>query len=197
MRLNKVSYMVLAIFVMAISVSPLMAANPHAEFDAHVKGALARFNREAVNAEGAVRLAGLVQNEYGTSKEELRWAIDHEFSWGQIVAFAYIQATNGRTFAELSGDNAVSDFWSYTEKVGMSSEKMARSLEQFSRRVERERNTRIFEQIRNTRTVARTPDLGSGFGLFQEALDFRRIDDAPRPTKVYTGAPIGLAKGDK
>src|SRR5262245_10373208 len=98
MRIKSI-HVALAIFVMA---TPLMAANPRFEFDARVKSALAKLNREAVNAEGAMRLSGLIQNEYGTSKDELRWAIDHEFSWGQIVAFAYIQATNGRTFAELS-----------------------------------------------------------------------------------------------
>src|SRR5438093_641894 len=38
-------------------------------------------------------------------------------------------------------------------------------------------------------------DLGSGFGLFQEALDFRHID-SPRPTKIHD-VPGDLAKGDK
>src|SRR5207247_11060040 len=103
--------------------------------------------------------------EYGTSVQKRRWAVDHQFPWGQIVAFAYIQASNGRTFAELSSENASGDFCTYTEKAGMSSDKMARSLERFSKRAERQRNSRIFEQIRNTPTLARTLDLGSGFGL--------------------------------
>ena len=191
---NKHIYIVLTILM---TVLPLEAASPRTEFDAHLSSVIAKLNREAVNSEGAQLLAALIQSEYGTSVEELRWAVDHEFPWGQIVAFAYIQATNGRTFAELSSENASGDFWTYTEKAGMSSDKMARSLERFSKRAERQRNSRIFEQIRNTPALARTLDLGSGFGLFQEALDFRRIDDLPRPSKVYTGGPLELAKGEK
>jgi len=188
---------ILIVLTILLTVLPLNAANPRAEFDAHVGKAIAKLNREAVNTDGAMRLAALIQSEYRTSTEELRWGVDHEFSWGQIVAFAYIQATNGHTFAELSDENAVGDFWTYTEKAGMSSDKMARSLEQFSTRVEWERNSRIFEQFRYTRAIARTPDVGSGFGLYQEALDFRRLDDTPRPAKVYTGGRIDLAKGEK
>jgi hypothetical protein len=74
---------------------------------------------------------------------------------------------------------------------------MMHSLEQFSRRVERERNSRIFEELRNVRTTTQTPDLGNGFGLFQEALDFRRIDDAPQPSKVFTTGGGDLGKGTK
>ena len=191
---NRTVCIALTIFVLA---APLWAGNPREEFDAHVRGAIAKLNREAVNAEGAIRLAGLIQSEYGTSTAELQWAINHEFPWGQMAAFAYIQATNGRSFVELSGENAAADLWSYTEKAGMNAGKMMRSLEQFSRRVEQERNSRIFEELRSVRTTTQTPDLGSGFGLFQEALDFRRIDDAPQPSKVFTSGTGDLGKGTK
>ena len=185
------------VLVTLMMVVPSFGAPPRAEFDAHVGNVIAKLNREALNADGAMRLAGLIQSEYGTSIEDLRWALEHEFSWGQIVTFAYIQATNGRSFLELKEQLAASDYWSYAEKAGMNSTKMLRSLEQFSKRVERERNSRIFEQIRNNRTVARTPDVGSGFGLFQDALDFRRIQDDLRPSKTVTGVPNDLVKGEK
>jgi hypothetical protein len=60
--------------------------------------------------------------------------------------------------------------------------------------VEHERNSRIFDKLRASRKVHPLPDLGSGFGLFQEALDFRRIDSSP--TKLHPVAG-GLAKGEK
>src|SRR5262245_42617289 len=179
---------VVVIVIVLMSASLVHAAAPRAAFDARVTSVISKLNRETVNSDGVMRLAGLIQAEYGTSIEELRWAIDHEFSWGQIVTFAYIQATNGRSFTELKDQQAESDYWTYAEKAGMNSDKMVRSLEQFSKRVERERNSRIFQQIRNTPAVARTPDVGSGFGLFQDALDFRRIQENPGPSKVFTGA---------
>ena len=55
---------------------------------------------------------------------------------------------------------------------------MARWFEGFQKRAEHERNTRIFDRLRASRKVHPMPDLGSGFGLFQEALDFRHIDIA-------------------
>jgi hypothetical protein len=72
---------------------------------------------------------------------------------------------------------------------------MAHWFEGFQKRVERERNSRIFDRLRASRRVHPLPDLGSGFGLFQEALDFRRID-SPRPTKIHDQAGE-LAKGEK
>ena len=60
---------------------------------------------------------------------------------------------------------------------------------------ERERNARIFDRLRASRKVHALPDLGSGFGLLQEALDFRRMD-SPRPTKIHE-LPGELAKGEK
>jgi len=141
------------------------------------------------------QLAPLIQREYGTREEELRWAAEHSLSWGEITALAYIQATTGRTFAEMIGHDARQDFWTYAENAGMNCEKMARSLEVFLKRAERERNSRIFEQLRVSRRVRALPDLGSGFGLFQEALDFRHIE-LPQPTKEHSGAGI-LTKGVK
>ena len=175
---------------------PLEAAGPRADFDSQVSNSIERLNREAADSGGAMRIAGLIQAEYATPVEDLQWAVDHQLPWGEIVAFAYIQATNGRSFPELGSANAQTDFWTYTEKAGMNSDKMAHSLKQFLKRAERERNSRIFEQMRTTRRASRMPDLGSGFGLFQDALDFRRIEDSPRPTKVYTVGG-GLSKGEQ
>jgi hypothetical protein len=141
------------------------------------------------------QLAVLIQKEYGTRDEELRWAAERSLSWGEITALAYIQATTGRTFAEMVGHDARRDFWTYAENAGMNCEKMTRSLEGFQKRAERERNSRIFDALRASRRVSALPDLGSGFGLFQEALDFRHIE-LPQPTKEHSGAGF-LAKGVK
>ena len=83
----------------------------------------------------------------------------------------------------------------FQEHVKKLSEKMARWLAGFQTRVQHERNSRIFDKLRASRKVNALPDLGSGFGLLQEALDFRRID-SPRPTKIHD-MPGELAKGEK
>jgi hypothetical protein len=72
---------------------------------------------------------------------------------------------------------------------------MTHSLENFLKRAERERNSRIFDRLRASRRIHPLPDLGSGFGLFQEALDLRHID-LPQPGKVHAGSGA-LAKGEK
>jgi hypothetical protein len=110
-----------------------------------------------------------------------------------MATLAYIQATTGKSFEEMVHENARHDFYSYAENAGMSCEKMLRSLDDFLQRAERERNTRIFERLRGSRRVHPMPDLGNGFGLFQEALDFRHID-IPQPTKIHD-LPGELAKG--
>jgi hypothetical protein len=153
-------------------------------------------NREAsVQGEGSILLADLIQKEFGTREEELRWASKQSLNWGEIAALAYIQATTGKSFAEMTQENAARNFWSYAENAGLSCEKMARSLGTFLKRAERERNSRIFDRLRVSRRVHPLPDLGTGFGLFQEALDFRRID-SPRPTKIHEAAGV-FAKGEK
>jgi hypothetical protein len=154
--------------------------------------AIVKLNREAA---ADFDLAGLIQSEYGTPDEDMKWAAERSLNWGEIAALAYIRATTGRSFAEMDQEDARRDFWSYAEKAGMSCEKMAHSLESFLKQAQRERNSRIFERLRASRRVHALPDLGSGFGLFQEALDFRRID-SPRPTKIHTGVGV-LAKGGK
>jgi hypothetical protein len=180
----------------ALFALPLEASNPRAEFDAQVGGAIAKINREGAADEGTLRLMGLIQNEFEIPMPELEWALEQKLQWGDIAAFAYICATTGRTFAEISSANAANDLWGYTEKAGMNAAKMAHSLEQFLKQAEKERNSQIFERMRISRRVPHLPDLGSGFGLFQEALDFRRID-SPRPTKIHTIGPGVLAKGDQ
>ena len=155
----------------------------------------ASFTNAIAKLDHEPQLAALIQKEYGTHEQELQWAADRSLSWGEITALAYIQATTGRTFAEMIGHDARQDFWTYAENAGMNCEKMARSLENFLKRAERERNSRIFDALRASRRVRALPDLGTGFGLFQEALDFRHIE-LPQPTKEHTGTGV-LAKGEK
>jgi hypothetical protein len=157
---------------------------------------IAKLDREAKgDADAPALLAELVQSQYSTPARELQWAAEHSINWGEIIALAYIHATTGRSFTDMIQDGARQDFWAYAENAGMNTEKMAQSLEGFLKRAERERNTRIFERLRESRRVHALPDLGSGFGLFQEALDFRRID-SPRPTKIHTVSGV-LTKGEK
>ena len=184
------------LFVTLVFGGPLFAATQHSELNVALTNAVARLDREAsLDVEGPMRLAELIQKEYGTRQEELKWAVDQSLGWGEIATLSYIQATTGRSFEEMTQQDARHDFWSYAENAGMSCEKMAHSLESFLKRAEKERNSRIFDRLRVSRRVHPLPDLGSGFGLFQEALDFRRID-SPRPTKIHDGAGI-VAKGEQ
>jgi hypothetical protein len=174
----------------------VFAENQSSQVSAALKSAVAKLDREAsLDADGPLLLIDLIQQNYGTREEELKWGIENKLGWGDLVALAYIQATTGKTFAEMTQEDARQDFWSYAENAGMSCEKMLQSLNGFIKRAERERNSRIFDRLRASRRVHALPDLGSGFGLFQEALDFRRID-SPRPTKIHD-VPGVLTKGEK
>jgi len=177
--------------------APLYAASREgSELNSVFSNAISKLDREAsMDAEGPILLAYLLQKEFGTREDELMLSVDMKMSWGEIAALAYIQATTGKSFAEMNQDGARRDFWTYAENAGMSREKMAHWLDGFQKRAERERNSRIFDRLRASRKVHPLPDLGSGFGLLQEALDFRRID-SPRPIKIHD-VPGELAKGDK
>lgn len=185
-----------AILGSSLVVCSAFGAVTRQEFDSGVTSAMSRLTKEASSREGSALVAELVQQEYGTPVEEIRWAREHDLSWGAIVAFAYVRATTGLSFAELEKDAPTSNLWEYIDKSGMSADKMVHSLAQFLKRVQEERNTRIFERMRVNRRVLRMPDLGSGFGLLQEALDFRRLEPA-RPTKVHTVGSSDLLKGEK
>jgi hypothetical protein len=153
-----------------------------------------KLDRQApANAEGQALLADLIEKEYGTREDELKWAMAHNVGWGGTAALAYIQATTGKTFAEMVQEGARKDFWAYAENAGLSCEKMAYSLDDFLKHAERERDTRIFDKLRAVRRVHPMPDLGTGFGLYQEALDFRHID-IPQPVKIHD-VPGDVAKG--
>lgn len=181
--------------LLVISTKPLLAGSERTVFDAELSSAMTRLSREAaVDSDSSFRFAELVEREYGTSEEEMKWALERSLSWGEIAVLAYIQATTGRSFKEITDADAQHDFWTYLENTGMSYQKMNKSLEHLYKQAEKERNSRIFARLRGSRHVRRLPDLGSGFGLFQEALDFRRID-TPAPTKVHSDAG-GRAKVD-
>jgi len=193
MRIETFLGLLLTTFVFSF---PLFGSGGSPEPSAAFRTTIAMLNREAsLDVQGSIRLAELLQKEFGTREEELRWASKQSLNWGEIVVMAYIQATTGKSFRDMAQEDAVADFWSYAENAGMSREKMAHSLESFLKRAERERNSRIFDRLRASRRVYSLPDLGSGFGLFQEALDFRRID-SPRPTKIHEAGGL-LAKGEK
>jgi hypothetical protein len=179
----------LSLFVQTVA----FASMGRAEFDEQLASAIAKLNREAVSgSENAYHLAELIRREYGTNEDQLKWAAEESLNWGEIAVFAYIHATTGRSFEEITRGNARDDFWTYAESAGMNCDKMAHSLNSFLKQAERERNSRIFERLRASRRVHPLPDLGNGFGLFQEALDFRRID-SPGPVKIHTnsGARVG------
>lgn len=191
MRSRVLFFLVLLVFAI-----PALAGDGRSDFDSRLDRVLSALTREAsIDQDGESTLTTLIQREYGARDTELSWARGQSFSWGEIVALAYLQATNGRAFSDLSDEGAHRDLYGYAERAGMSHDKMARSLETFLRRAERERNSRIFERLRVSRRVHPLPDLGSGFGLFQETLDFRRID-LPRPTKIHSD-PIGRGKWEK
>jgi hypothetical protein len=184
----------LAVSVSAASLFAAGATNP--EPAAALAGVITNLDRDAsMSAESPMLVAYLIEKEYGTREAELKWAVDQKLKWGQIAALAYIQATTGKTFGEMSRDNATRDFSSYAENAGMNCEKMARSLDAFRKEVERERNSQILDRLRASRKVYPLPDLGIGFGLFQEALDFRTIQ-SPIVDKIEN-IPGELSKGQK
>src|SRR4051812_26793983 len=83
------------------------AADPKAEFDVQLNRAIVKLNHEAeIDVQGPVLLAELMQREYGTRAEEMRWAVGHSINWGDMTALAYIQATTGRTFELLMNEGA-------------------------------------------------------------------------------------------
>jgi hypothetical protein len=188
------TFLGLLLSVLVFGVPLFAASGRSAEPSAAMSSAVAGLDHEAsTDPASPMLLAYLVQKEYGTREEELKWALDQKLTWGQITALAYIQATTGKSFAEMSHENALRDFWSYAEDAGMNCTKMAHALDGFLKRVERERNSRIFDRLRASRRVHTLPDLGNGFGLVQEGLDFHRIE-APSVTKVHD-IPGELAKG--
>jgi len=159
-----------------------------ANFDSQLNRTLAKLNQLASTPEGADVLSLAVQREYEAPVAEIQSAASRGVAWSSIVALAYIRATTGESFAVLDAAAVERDFWEYTQKAGMSSEKMIRSLGNLTKRVESDRKLRILERARVSRRVTRLPDLGSGFGLLQETLDFRRLE-TPKPTKIHTTNP--------
>jgi hypothetical protein len=182
-------YLIYIALALVLGITPLLAQGTRAEFDTQVNGTLTKLNAEAVGLEGTGILADMIQREYEAPIAELQWAATRGISWGSIAALAYIRATTGESFEVLDRKAAPKNLWAYAESAGMNPEKMVRSLSQLLKRVEEERNTRIFERVRSNRRVTRMPDLGSGFGLLQETLDFRRLETPP-PTKSHTNPEL-------
>ena len=187
-------YLIYSVLVWTAFVIPGIAlAGTEASDTDHVHSTILKLNREASAPESVSIVAELIGAEYGTPVNEMEWAVAHQLSWGDIAVFAYIRATTGRTFAELDGAAVRTDLPGYVEKSGMNTSKMVRSLDQFLKRTEKERNSRIFEQLRYSRRASSMPDLGSCFGLFQQTMDFRNIE-VPTLTKPHT-VGTGTVKG--
>ncbi len=131
-------------------------------------------------------LALLLAAEYGTPQADFAWALEESISWGHIAVLSYVGATTGRKFEELAREDAHGNTSGFVVRMEMSQDRMVNSLEALASTAVRERNSRIFDRLRSTRRFDVLPDLGAGFGLFQEALDFRQIGP-PSPTKVHVG----------
>lgn len=162
-----------------------------ADVDSSFEDRVARVVRQLdadVGADGGFPgvLAVLLATEYGTSRADLEWALGESISWGHIAVLSYVGATTGRKFEELATADAHGNTIGFVVRMEMSQDRMLNSLEALAGTAVRERNSRIFNRLRSTRRFDVLPDLGAGFGLFQEALDFRQIGP-PSPTKVHGG----------
>ncbi len=159
--------------------------------DAAVARSVGRFNADAaVDGAFAGIFMDLLGLEYRTPVSELRWAGDRVrageagFGWGDIAVLAYLQAVTGWSFSDLVEAGAHNDFPGFVDTMEMSHQRMAASFDTLAERAIRERNSMIFDRIRPAPRFGGLEDLGAGFGLFQEALDFRQLAP-PRPTKVH------------
>src|SRR5215510_3496673 len=132
------SFVGLLITTFLVSASSF-AADPRKAFDDQLHHVIGKLNRQAdVDVETPVLLSQLLQREYRTRPEEIRWAVSHSVSWGEIVTLAYIQAATGRSFETMTNEGARQDFWSYVEKTEMTADKMTRNLETFLKLAEKE-----------------------------------------------------------
>jgi hypothetical protein len=193
MRIGR-TFLGLPFAALVVSVPVFASGRSSPEPNTVLNNVISRLDHQtSMDKDDPVLLADLIEKEYGTREDELKWGLAQKLGWGDMAALAYIQATTGKSFAEMVQQNARRNFGAYAENAGMNCDKMARSLDDFLKRADRERNTRIFERLRASRRVHPMPDLGSGFGLFQEALDFRHID-IPQPTKIH-GVTGDLGKG--
>ncbi len=139
----------------------------------------------------------LLAGEYGTPRADFEWGVAESISWGRMAVLSYIGVTTGRDFRHLVVENAHTETAAYLTRMEMSSDRMLLSLEALAGTAERERNSRILDRLRSARAVNALPDLGAGFGLFQEALDFRRIAP-PAPIKIHVGPAFqDTAGGDR
>jgi len=190
----RVCGVVLALLTFGSWTSGSLLASGKAESTIPLNQVIQKLNHEAgLDVDSAARLMALIQREYATRDSELKWAAERSIPMGDVVALAHIQAATGRTFAELTAGNARLDFGEYAEKAGMNRDKMARSLENFLKEAQKARNTQIFERLRATRKISSMTDVGSGFGLLQESLDFSYIS-VSQPIKVN---PVGGLKVGK
>lgn len=173
-----------------------LARDDASDFSDRIQAMVESLNRDVRVDQGMSRVyASIVRDEFRTPQSELEWALGESISWGEIAVLSYIHATTGLGFDELVAENAHIDVQGFSSRMEMSTDKMIGSLEMFAARTLRERNSRIFDRMRSAGRLDQLPDLGNGFGLFQEALDFRQIG-RPSPTKVHAGVEV-LKKGGK
>lgn len=197
MKMFRFRKQILAGFLGFVLVSPLTAraAGGDPSFEERVGDVVRQFDADVAADSGFSGVLSLMlATEYGTPQDDLEWALEHSIDWGRIAILSYMGATTGRGFGELALAHADTDVAGFLAQMELSPDKMIDSLEGLARRVARERNSKIFDRLRSARDFSALPDLGAGFGLFQEALDFRQIEP-PAPTKLHTG-PAFLVKGD-
>ena len=166
------------------------------KFEDRLLGVADQLNGDFLSDPGLAGLyAQMLGEEYGTAQSQFVWALDQDISWGQIAILSYVQATTGSSFEKLAAAGAhlnAANTLKYATGMEMSHDKMTQSLEGFAARAVEERNSRIFDLLRVSRRADTLPDLGAGFGLFQEALNLRELGPAD-PIKVHSGS--GFSKG--
>ncbi len=176
----------------AVGFSLLSQAAAHpadldASFANRLEGVVGQLDADVAADPGFAGVLGvLLAGEYGTPRSDFEWGVSESISWGRMAVLSYIGVTTGRDFRYLVVENAHTDTAGYLTRMELNPDRMLLSLEALARTAERERNSRILDRLRSARHVNALPDLGAGFGLFQEALDFRRIAP-PTPIKIHIG----------
>jgi len=129
----KFRFSVLGAFVAIAFASSAYAGDARTDFNTQLNRVVTRLNREAnEDVEGSVRMSALIRREYQTDEAELKWAVQHAVTWGDITVLAYLNHATGRSFERMVvDDDARRDYWKYADDAEMTPSKMAHSLESF------------------------------------------------------------------
>src|SRR2546426_3089661 len=106
-RMIRRTFLGLLLAALAFSTPLLAAGGVSPELNVVLSNAISKLDRQAsMDAESPMLVADLLEKEFGTREEELKWGLDQKMNWGQITALAYIQATTGKSFAEMNKEDA-------------------------------------------------------------------------------------------